>query len=159
MLEEKIFNDYKQAMKDKDALKVSVLNFLRAQILNTAIAKKEDKLDDDDVLSVIRKQMKERQDSIEQFKAGNRPDLAEKETKELGILKAYLPPQLSEEEVKKIIEDEILAAGANSMKDMGRVMKAVTEKVSGRAESKLISDWVRERLSGPSPEKKPDENV
>jgi hypothetical protein len=147
MLEEKIFNDYKQAMKDRDTLKVSTLNFLRAQILNAATAKKKDKLEDNDCLAVIRKQIMMRQDSIEQFKAGNRPDLAEKETQELQILKSYLPPQLPEDEIKKIIEEVVLASGANSMKDMGRVMKEVTEKVAGRAESKLISDLVRSKLS------------
>ena len=79
MLEEKLFNDYKQAMKDKDTLKSSVLNFLRAQILNAAIAKKKAKLDDNDCLAVIRKQIKERQDSIEQFNKGNRLEMAQKE--------------------------------------------------------------------------------
>jgi uncharacterized protein YqeY len=147
MLEEKIFNDYKQAMKDRDSLKSGVLNFLRAQILNTAIAKKKNKLEDSDCLAVIRKQIKERQDSIEQFKAGNRLDLAEKETRELEILKSYLPPGLTEEEIKKIIEEAVFASGASSLKEMGRVMKEVTDKVAGRAESKLISDLVRERLS------------
>ena len=151
MLEEKLFNDYKQAMKDKDTLKSSVLNFLRAQILNAAIAKKKDKLDDFDCLAVIRKQISQRQESIEQFKAGNRLDLADKEAKELEILKSYLPPQLSEQEVKKIIEEVVLATGAASMKDMGRVMKEVNEKVAGKAESKLISDLVREKLSPPAP--------
>lgn len=153
MLEEKIFNDYKQAMKEKEALKVSVLTFLRAQILNTAIAKKKDKLDDNDCLAVIRKQIKERQDSIEQFKAGNRLDLAEKETKEMEILKAYLPAQLSEDEIRKMVEEVISASGASSLKDMGGVMKEVTEKAAGRAESKLISELVKAKLSPPLPEK------
>src|SRR4030042_2275406 len=128
MLEEKIFNDYKQAMKDKDSLKSSVLSFLRAQILNAATAKKKNNLDDKECLDGIRKQIAMRQDSIAQFKSGNRLDLAEKETRELEILKAYLPPQLSEDEIKKIVEEIGRASGASSLKDMGRVMKAVTEK-------------------------------
>lgn len=147
MLEEKILNDYQEAMKNKDTLKASVLSFLRAELLNVAIAKKKKKLDGNDIISVIRKQIKERQDSIEQFKSGNRIDLAEKETKELEILKSYLPPQLTEDEIKKIIEEAILASDASSLKDMGRLMKEVTEKIAGRADGKLVSDLVKERLS------------
>lgn len=147
MLEEKILNDYKEAMKAKEALRVSVLSFLRAEMLNLAIAKKKDKLEDADTLAVIRKQIKSRQDSIEQFKKGNRLDLAEKEEKELEILKSYLPPQLSEEQVKKIIDEAIASVGALGPKDMGKVMKEVTAKIQGQADSKQVSDWVKEKLS------------
>jgi len=150
MLEEKLLNDYKEAMKNKDALKSSVLSFLRAQMLNVAIAKKKDKLDDNDILAVIRRQVKERQDSIEQFQKGNRQDLADKESKELEILKSYLPPQLPEDQIKKIIEESIVATGAQGIKDMGRVMKEVNEKIAGSADGKVISDMVRERLAKPA---------
>lgn len=150
MLEEKILNDYKEAMKNKDALRSSVLSFLRAEMINVAMSKKKKALEDNDCLSVIRKQVKARQDSIAQFKQGNRQDLADKETKELEILKSYLPPELSVDEVKKIIDEAILSTGASGMKDMGRLMKEVTEKISGRAEGKLISDLVREKLSKPA---------
>jgi len=147
MLEEKILNDYKQSMKDKDALKSSVLSFLRAEAINTAIAKKKKALDDSEVIAVIKKQIKQRQDSIEQFTKGNRLEMAEKEKKELEILKAYLPPELPEEEIKKIIEEAITATGASGMKDMGKLMKEVNAKVAGQADGKLVSDLVRERLS------------
>ncbi|MDD5595066.1 MAG: GatB/YqeY domain-containing protein [Candidatus Omnitrophica bacterium] len=148
MLEEKILSDYKDAMKQKDSLKSSVLSFLRAEIINTAIAKKKDKCDDAECLAVIRKQIKSRQDSIEQFTKGNRIDLADKEKKELEILKIYLPAQLPEEEIKKIIEEIIAATGAQGMKDMGKVMKEVTAKVAGQADGKLISDLVKTKLGG-----------
>ena len=147
MLEEKIFNDYKEAMKSKDTLKSAVLSFLRAEMLNAAIAKKKKDLDDGEAIAVIRKQVKARQEAIEQFKKGNRQDLVDKETRELEILKAYLPPELSEEEIKSIIEEVVAETAAQGMKDMGKVMKEVTAKVAGRAEGKLVSERVRERLS------------
>ena len=151
MLEEKIFNDYKEAMKNRDTLKSSALSFLRAAMINVAIEKKKKNLDDNDCIAVIKKQIKQHQDSIEQFQKGNRQDLADKETKELEILKSYLPPELPAEEIKKIIEEAIALTGAQDMKDMGKVMKEVTAKITGRADSKLVSDLVREGLSKAAP--------
>lgn len=147
MLEEKILNDYKEAMKAKDTLKSSVLSFLRAEMINVAFAKKKTKIDDAEVVPVIKKQIKQRQDSVEQFTKGGRQDLADKEAKELVILKSYLPPEMSGEEIKKIIEEAIAATGAQGMKDMGKVMKEVSAKVAGQADGKLVSDLVKERLS------------
>ncbi|NQU74463.1 MAG: GatB/YqeY domain-containing protein [Candidatus Omnitrophica bacterium] len=150
MLQEKITNDYKEAMKKKDAVKVSTLSFLRAAIQNLAIEKKEEKLDDKDIIPVIKKQVKQRQDSIEQFKKGNRNDLVEKETKELEILKTYLPEELPIDEIKKIIEEAVASTGASSPKDMGKVIKEVMAKVAGRADGKLVSGLVKEKLSKPT---------
>jgi hypothetical protein len=146
MLEEKILNDYKEAMKAKDTLKSSVLSFLRADMMNQAVARKKSKLDDPEVINVIKKQIKQRQDSIEQFTKGGRTDMAEKEKKELEILKTYLPPELTADEVKKIIEESVTSLGAQGMQDMGKVMKEVTGKIAGKADGKLVSDLVRERL-------------
>ncbi len=146
MLEEKILNDYKEAMKARDTLKSSVLSFLRAQVLNTALAQKKNKLEDGEVLAVIKKQVKEREDSIEQFRKGNRLDLADKEAKELGILKTYLPVQLSREELQKIIVETVIALEAKDMKDMGRVMKEVNAKAAGAADGRMMSEMVQERL-------------
>ncbi|MFH1458404.1 MAG: GatB/YqeY domain-containing protein [Candidatus Omnitrophota bacterium] len=147
MLEEKLMNDYKEAMKAKDTLRASALNFLRAQILNVAIAKKKKKLDDEEVLAVIKKQAKERQDSIEQFQKGGRVDLADKESRELEILKAYLPPALPQDQIQKIIDEVVSDIGAQGLKDMGRVMKEVNAKCAGKADGKTVSELVRERLS------------
>lgn len=149
MLEEKILNDYKEAMKSRDTLKISVLSFLRADMMNVAVAKKKNKLDDSEVISVIKKQIKQRQDSIEQFTKGNRLDMAEKEKKELEVLKTYLPPELSVDEIKKIIEEAVVLTGAQGIKDMGKVMKEVNTKIAGQADGKLVSDLVKERLSKP----------
>ena len=149
MLEEKILNDYRGAMKSRETLRSSTLAFLRAEMINLAIAKKKKVLDDNDVIAVIKKQIKQRQDSIEQFSKGNRQDLADKESKELEILKAYLPPELPAEEIKKIIEEAVALTAAQGMKDMGKVMKEVGAKIAGRADGKLVSDLVRERLNKP----------
>lgn len=147
MLEEKILNDYKEAMKAKDSLKSSTLSFLRAEIMKTAIDKKKKSLDDNDVIAVIKKLIKQHQDSIEQFTKGSRQDLADKEIKELEVLKKYLPPQLSTDEINKIIEEAVATTGAQGLKDMGKVMKEVSAKVGQGADGKLVSDLVRERLS------------
>lgn len=148
MLEDKILKDYQDAMKNRDSLKVSVLSFLRAEMMNVAIARKKNKLDDSDVMGVIRKQIKARQDSIEQFTKGNRQDLVDKEKKELGILKFYLPEELPEAEIKKIIEETVIVTGAQGMKDMGKVMKEAAAKIAGKADPKIVSNLVKQRLSG-----------
>lgn len=150
MLEEKILNDYKVAMKSRDTLKISVLSFLRADLLNQTTAKKKDKLDDPEIIVVIKKQIKQRQDSIEQFTKGNRLEMAEKEKKELEMLKVYLPPELSVEQIKVLIEGVIISTGSSGIKDMGRLMKELTVKIAGGADGKLVSDLVRQRLGTPS---------
>ena len=147
MLEEKILSDYKEAMKKKDTVKSSCLSFLRAQMINVAIEKRKKLLDDNEVIAVIKKQIKQHQDSVEQFQKGERLDLADKETKELEVLKSYLPAQLSSEEVKKIIEEVIAGIGAQGLKDMGKVMKEVMAKIGQSANGKLVSDLVKEKLS------------
>ena len=148
MLEEKILNDYKEAMKSGDKLKSSVLSFLRADMMNAAVAKKANALNDTEAIAVIKKQIKQRQDSIEQFTKGERLEMAEKEKKELEILKTYLPPELSVDAVKRIIEEAISVTGSSGMKDMGKVMKEVNAKIAGQADGKLVSDLVRQKLSG-----------
>ena len=147
MLEERIMEDYKKAMKEKEALKVSVLSFLRAELKNAAIDKKKDKLEDAEVIAVVKKQVKQRQDSIEQFKAGGRQDLVEKETKELEILKSYLPQQLSEDKIREIIEEAVRETGACGPQDMGKLMKVLLPKLSGGADNKLVSELVKNRLA------------
>ncbi|RJP29623.1 MAG: GatB/YqeY domain-containing protein [Candidatus Omnitrophota bacterium] len=150
LLEEKILNDYKDALKKKDAPRSSALSYLRSQLKNIAIDKKKDVLDDNEVVIVIKKQIKKLEDSIEQFKKGMRQDLVEKESAELDLLKSYLPQELAAEELKKIVDETVSALGAVSLKDMGRVMKEVIEKSQGRADNKLVSDLVRAKLSNPA---------
>lgn len=146
MLEEKILDDFKKAMKDKDALKVSTLSFLRAELKNAAIDKRKQALDDTEAIAVIKKQIKQRQDSIEKFKQGSRQDLADKESKELEILKLYLPQGVSEEEIRAAVDGVIKATGASSAQDMGKVMKELLSKFAGSADNKLVSEIVKARL-------------
>jgi len=136
-------------MKARDALKSSVLSFLRADMLNQATAKKKDKLDDPEVIAVIKKQVKQRQDSITQFTAGGRLEAAEKEKHELEILKGYLPAELSADQIKVLIEEAVASTGASGLKDMGRLMKELTVKIAGQADGRLVSDLVRQRLTPP----------
>jgi uncharacterized protein len=99
---------------------------------------------------VIKKQVKQHQDSIEQFTQGARLEAAEKEKKELEVLKSYLPAELPVEQIKALIEEAIISTGASSMKDMGGLMKELTIKIAGQADGKLVSDLVKQRLSKPS---------
>ena len=146
MLIEKIEIDLKEALKSKDQIKVSTLRLLKSAIGYLAIEKKDD-LKDDDVISVIKKQVKQRKDSIEGFKKGNREDLAQKEEVELKILKAYLPEEITPEALSAIIDEAINETGANTPKDMGMVMKAVMAKTKHSADGKVISSIVNEKLS------------
>jgi uncharacterized protein YqeY len=148
-LEDKISQDYVQAMKARDPFTSGVLSFLRAQIKNVKVDKRLETVPDEDVISVIKKQAKQRQDSITQFKAGGRVDLAEKEEKELAVLKSYLPPEMSADKLTAIIEEAIKASGASSIKDMGRVMKDVLSRVAGQADNQTVGVLVKERLSKP----------
>ena len=147
MLEEQIGKDYVQAMKDRDSLKSGTLSFLRAQMKNVIIEKKAENLKDEEVIVIIKKQVKQRQDSIMQYEKGGRQDLAGKEAAELAILKTYLPEEMPEQELEAIVIEAIKEAQADSMKDMGKVMKIVTGKVQGRADNKLVSELVKRALS------------
>jgi uncharacterized protein len=149
-LEEKILNDFKEAMKAKDSLKTSILSFLRSQLSYLAMEKKKNALDDADCVSAIKKLIKQHQDSIEQFKAGNRLDLVDKEVKELDILKGYLPAEMSAEDLKKIVDEAIASTGAAGIRDMGKVMKEVLAKTGGSADGKMVSEMVKLRLSSPA---------
>ena len=147
MLEQKITNDYIQAMKSKEAAKASALSFLRAQIKNVMIDKRVEKVADEDVIAVIKKQVKQRQDSIEQFKQGGRADLVAKETAELALLQSYIPAEISNEQLTAIVQETIKSSQATSIKDMGKVMKDIMPKVAGKADNKRVSDMIKELLS------------
>lgn len=147
-LEERIDADLKEALKSKDAVRVSTLRMLKAGMQNLAIEKRVEKLEDKDVISVISKQVKQHHDSIEGFTKGARQDLVDKEKAELAILESYMPKQLSSEELKTIVKSAIEKIGATSKADMGKVMKAVMEQVQGQADGKLVSQLVSEALAG-----------
>jgi len=146
-LEEKILNDFNVARKNRDERRISTLSFLRAQLKNAAIEKRKDKLDDPEVIAIIKKLVKQREDSIEQFKKGNRDDLVDKETQEKEILISYLPEMLSEEELSNIVDDVIKELGVEDLKGMGKVMKEVIARAEGRADNKKLSELVKAALS------------
>ncbi|MBL7158332.1 MAG: GatB/YqeY domain-containing protein [Candidatus Omnitrophica bacterium] len=145
-LSSKIENEIKTALKAGDKIKVSTLRMLKADIVNEAIARKKSDLNESEIMAVIGRQIKRHLDSIEQFQKGKRLDLAEKEKQELEVLKSYMPEQLKDDEIEKIIRLAISETNASGAKDMGRVMKAVTEKTKMRADGKKVSDMVKKLL-------------
>ncbi len=146
MLSERIDNDLISAQKNKDSVKVSTLRLLKSAIHNISIAKR-DKLSEDDIIEVVKKEAKQRKDSIEKFKEGNRQDLVEKEEAEFHILKAYLPEEISAGELLVVVNESISEAGALGPKDMGRVIKLVLDKVKSRADGKTVSTMVSKELA------------
>lgn len=161
-LKEKINQDFKDAFKAKEELKVSVLRMLsssfknkemdkRAKLvkagqLDEAVLAKESQLTDEEVLAAIGTEAKRRKDSIQQFKDGGRPELAAQEEKELAILAAYLPEQMGEDEVRRIVRESIKEAGATGAQDLGKVMKVLMPKVKGKADGNLVNKLVKEEL-------------
>ena len=145
-LEERIENEFKAALKQRDKIKVSTLRMLKADIINTKLDQNKKALKDEEIVKIIQRQVKQHKDSIEQFEKGKRQDLVEKEKKELDILLSYMPEQLSEEELKKIIADTIKELGATGKGEMGKVMKLVMERVKGRADGKKVSQIVSSLL-------------
>lgn len=144
-LKERLQEDWKLAMKSKDSFKSGVLSMARAAILYSE--KTDGKaLDDDQVIAVISKEVKQRRESIVEFKKGNRPDLVEQTNKEIEILLDYLPQQLTEEEIMEIVKAAVIEVGANSIKDMGKVMAYVQPKVRGKADGKTVSQMVKQQL-------------
>ncbi|HWR42753.1 GatB/YqeY domain-containing protein [Sporomusa sp.] len=147
-IKDKLTEDMKQAMKDKEAgkLRLSVIRMVRASIKNVEIDKKKE-LAEEEVLDVLAKEVKMRRDSIEEFKKGNRPDLVETIEREIDILMQYLPEQLSEQEVRVLVAEAVKVAQAANAKDMGKVMAVLMPKVKGRADGKLVNSVVREFLN------------
>jgi uncharacterized protein len=146
MLRDKIDADLNYSLKNRETAKVSTLRFLKSAMQNMAIEKRKD-LEDEEIISVIKKQVKQRKDSIEGFRKGNRMDLVDKEEKELRILEEYLPEELSRENIILIIKQAIAESGAVSIKDMGNVIKLVMAKAKGQADGSMVSVIVKEELS------------
>ena len=163
-LKDNIREDLKEAVKNREELKSSALRLLLAAIFNKEKEKRyklskekpelsgeeleeESQLNDEEVIDVISSEARKRKESIVEFEKGGRKDLVEKEKKELEILEKYLPEQLSEEEIKKLVKEAIDKTGAKEMKDMGKVMQEVMPKVKGKADGSLVSKVVKELLA------------
>lgn len=145
-LKEKILEDIKNAMKNKEADRLSAIRFLQSAVKYREIEVRPNAITENDILGVIKKLVKQRKDSIAEYEKAGRADLADKEKFELKVMEEYLPAQMSAEEVAKIVEDVIKSTGATSQKQMGAVMKEVIAKTGGQADNKLISDLVRSKL-------------
>lgn len=145
-LQERIQGEMKAAMLAKDQDRLSTLRLLKSALGYTQIEKKTDQLSDADVIAVIQKEAKKRRDSIEQFRTGGRPELADKEARELAILETFLPQPLSPDEVEQLVRATIQEIGATSKKEMGAVIKAVQAKAAGRADGKTVSALVGKLL-------------
>lgn len=146
MLKDKIEADLIHSLKNKDTARVSTLRFLKSAMQNLAIEKRKG-LEDDDIIAVIKKQAKQRKDSIEGFRQGNRMDLVEKEEIELRMLEGYLPEELNRENIVLIVKQAIAESGAASIKEMGSVIKIVMAKAKGQADGSTVSAVVKEELS------------
>ncbi len=148
-LKEQIQNDLKDAMRAKDEQRLSIVRMLKSAIQYYEIQKGGAgyTASDEDVVDVVGKEIKKRKESIELYEQGGRPELAEKEKKEIEVLQTYLPEQLSEDEIKKIVEEAINQTGASEMKDMGKVMSTLMPKIKGKADNSIVSTLVREKLS------------
>ena len=145
-IKDRLQDDWKTALKTKEKFTASVISTARAAIL---LVEKTDnrKLEEDEVISILAKEVKQRRESMLEFEKGNRQDLVEQCKAEIEILLKYLPQQLGEEEIKQIVKDSAEELGANSIKDMGIVMSAVRPKVLGKTDGKLVSQIIKEYLN------------
>ena len=148
-LQSQIAEDLKNAMRAQDAARLSVLRLLKAALKNTAIEKlgADGELSDADAIAVIRKQVKQRQDSIESFEKGGRTELAAKEKAEIDVLNRYLPAAMSATELQKVVADTIREVGATSRAQLGTVMKALQSKTAGQVDGKTLSTELQRQLS------------
>lgn len=146
-IRDQINSDVKAAMIAKDSLKLGALRFLQSAIKYREIELRPNPITNDEILGVIKKLVKQRKESIDQYKTANRQDLVDKEMSELQIIETYLPAQMSKEEIEKVVTQVIAATGASSIKDMGAVMKATLAKTGGAADNKTVSEVVKQKLS------------
>lgn len=146
MLEERINNDLKEALKAKDELRASCLRMLKTQLKNKSVEKMRP-LTDEEAIAVISSMVKKGKEAIEEFRKGNREDLAAKEELEIKILQQYLPEMATEEEIERVVREVIDELGAKGPKDMGKVMKGAMAKLGGRADGKIVSEVAKRSLS------------
>lgn len=146
-LRERLDEDLKSAMRAKDSLRMNTIRGLKSAVKYREIELMKP-LDEAGILGVATTEIKRRRDSVEQYRAGNRPDLADKEEAEIRLLQDYLPQQLPAAELEAKVDEVIARVGAKGPKDMGAVMKALLPDVQGRADGKVVSELVKQRLAG-----------
>ncbi len=147
-LKQQIISDLTASMKAQDALRTSTLRMVKAALMNREIEKGSE-LDDEDMTKLLRSLVKQRRDSVEQYEKGGRPELADKEKAEIEVIEAYLPQAVSREEIETAVAAAIAETGASSMKDIGKVMKAVQTTLRGKnADGRTVSEIVKAKLGG-----------
>ena len=144
-LEEVIFNDMKKALKENEKLKLSTLRLIRAAIKNAEISKK-DKLTEDEVIGVVTNNLKKLEESLDIFIKGQRPELADKAKREIKIIKEYLPEQLPEEEVEKIVKETMIKFEFKGLQDLGPAMREIMPQLKGKTDGKIVNKMVRDLL-------------
>lgn len=145
-LQEQITNDLKEAMKAKDSFRLGVIRMLKGALMLEKINKMHE-LSNEEIIDVVSKQIKMRKDSIIEFTKANRDDLVKQNEEEIIILNSYMPPQLSEEELKKIVDDTFAKVAPISIKEMGKVMKEITPLVKGKADMSVVSALIKEKFN------------
>lgn len=143
----KILADMKTAMKDRNQVKLDTIRFLQSAIKYREIELRPNAISDDEIVGVVKKLVKQRKESIEQFAAGNRQDLVDSENAQLKILEEFLPAQLSRDQIEKIVGEAIAAVNAQSIKDMGPVIKEVMARAGSAADGKTVSELVKAKLT------------
>lgn len=146
-LKDQLMVDIKAAMIAKDSVKLNTLRFLHAAIKQKEIDSRPNPLTADDVMAVLKKLVKQRKESIEQFAGAGRTDLVDQETAELKVMEVYMPAQMSREQIEQVVAEVIAETGAKTVKDMGTVMKAVQAKTAGTADGKTISEVIKAKLN------------
>ncbi len=144
-LEEIIFNDMNKALKNKEKLRLSTLRMIRAAMKNAEISKK-DKLTEDEIISILKNNLKKAEESLDIFIKGERPDLIDKAKKEIEVIKEYLPEQLSEEEIIRIAKETIIKNNFKTLKDLGPAMREIMSQLKGKADGKLVNKIARDLL-------------
>jgi uncharacterized protein len=144
---ERLNNDMKEAMKNKEKEKLSVIRMVKAALQNEAIKLGKSQLSEDEELTVLSRELKQRKDSLQEFENAGRSDLVDKTKAEISVLELYMPKQLSEEELVQLIKETIAEVGASSKADMGKVMGAIMPKVKGKADGSLVNKLVQQQLS------------
>lgn len=146
-LRDQIMNDIKEAMRAKDSAKLNALRMVQSAFKNREIELRPEPMGEDEHLGILKKLVKQRKESIEQYAAAKRQDLVDNETAELKLLELYMPAQLSREQVEKVVSEVMTALNATTVKDMGAVMKEVQARTAGSADNRMVSEVVKAKLS------------
>lgn len=146
-IRDQLMADVKAAMIAKDSLKLNTLRFLQAAVKNREIELRPEPITEDDVMAVLKKVVKQRKESIEQYTNGGRQDLVDQEMAELKVLEVYLPAQMSREQIEAIVTEVVAKLGAKTVKDMGTVMKECVARTAGSADNKILSEVIKSKLS------------